>query len=82
MPAGIDRFTREPDILAARMPPNVSSMHEESRASIRQDAIIAHEFEEGISGSHDAAVEHAPDTELTIKDEARRLLRAQRERSV
>ncbi len=33
-------------------------------------------------GSHEAAVEHAPDTKLTIKEEARRILEAQRERSV
>ncbi len=46
------------------------------------DEMIAHEYEEGIGGSHEAAIEHAPDTTLTIKDEARRLLRAQRERSV
>ena len=38
--------------------------------------------EEGIGGSHEAAIQHAPDTKLTIKDEARRLLRAQRERSL
>jgi hypothetical protein len=64
------------------MQPDVSSLHEHSRASIRLDAIIAHEFEEGMTGSHEAAVERAPDTDLTIKDEARRFLRAQRERSV
>ena len=71
----LDAGLLKPDILAATMPPDVSSLHEESRASIRQDAIIAHEFEEGMRGSHDAAVEHAPDTELKIKDEARRLPR-------
>ncbi len=46
------------------------------------DEIIAHEYEEGIRGSHEAAVEHAPDTKLAIKEEARRNLWAQRERSV
>ena len=35
-----------------------------------------------MTGDHVAAVEHAPDTKLTIKEEARRLLRAQKERSV
>jgi len=49
---------------------------------VRQDAIIAHEFEEGIRGSHEAALEHAPETGLSIKEEARRLLRAQRDRSL
>jgi len=68
--------------LAAFHPPKVSSLHAKSRASVRQDAIIAHEFEEGVHGDHVAAVEHAPDTKLTIKEEARRLLRAQKERTV
>lgn len=49
---------------------------------MRQDAIIAHEYEEGMRGTHEAAIEHAPETGLTIKEEARRLLRAQRARSV
>jgi len=49
---------------------------------LRQDAIIAHEFEEGIRGSHEAALEHAPEAGLSIKEEARRLLRAQRDRSL
>jgi hypothetical protein len=71
-----------PDLLAEGLPPEVSSLHAKSRASVRQDAIIAHEFEEGVHGDHVAAVEHAPDTRLTIKEEARRLLRAQKERTV
>ncbi len=71
-----------PDLLAEGMPPEVSSLHAKSRASVRKDAIIAHEFEEGVNGDHVAAVEHAPDTKLTIKEEARRLLRAQKERTV
>jgi hypothetical protein len=71
-----------PDLLAEGVPPEVSSLHAKSRASIRQDAIIAHEFEEGVHGDHVAAVEHAPDTVLTIKEEARRLLRAQKERTL
>ena len=69
-------------LLAENMPQEVSSLHDRSRASVRQDAIIAHEYEEGIRGSHESAVEHAPETSLAIKEEARRLLRAQRERSV
>jgi hypothetical protein len=76
--AGIFR----PGILEQTMPPGPPSLYARSRASIRQDAIIAHEFEEGLRGSHEAAAEHAPDTKLTIKEEARRILKAQRERSV
>ena len=78
----LDAGLFKPGLLDETMPPDVSSLHDRSRAAIRLDAIIAHEFEEGLRGSHEAAVEHAPDTELTIKDEARRILRAQRERSV
>jgi hypothetical protein len=70
------------DLLAEGMSSEVSSLHAKSRASVRLDAIIAHEFEEGVHGDHVAAVEHAPDTKLTIKEEARRLLRAQREGTV
>lgn len=70
------------DLLAQGMSSEVSSLHAKSRASVRLDAIIAHEFEEGVHGDHVAAVEHAPDTKLTIKEEARRLLRAQREGTV
>jgi hypothetical protein len=77
----LDAGLFKPGLLAETMPPEVSSLHDRSRASVRQDAIIAHEYEEGMRGSHEAAVEHAPDTELTIKEAARRLLRAQRDRS-
>jgi len=39
------------------MPPEVSSFHDTSLASIRLDAKIAHEFEEGKRGVHAHAVE-------------------------
>jgi hypothetical protein len=64
------------------MPLDVSSLHARGRASVRSNANIAHEFEEGCRGSHEAAVEHVPNTKLTIKEEARRVLKTQRERSV
>jgi hypothetical protein len=68
-------------LLAEAMPQDVSLLHDKSRACVKMDEIIAHEFEEGMRGSHEAAVEHAPETSLRIKEEARRLLRAQRDRS-
>jgi hypothetical protein len=71
-----------PDLLAESMPPEVSSRHARAPASVRQDAIIAHEYEEGMRGNHEAAVEHAPNTELAIKEQARRFLRAMRDRRV
>jgi hypothetical protein len=71
-----------PHLLAEDMPSEVSSFHARCPASVRQDAIIAHEYEEGMRGSHAAAEEHAPNTALAIKEQARRLLRAMRDRRV
>ena len=48
-----------------------------SRAGLRDriEAVIAHEFEESLRGTHESAVEHAPETRLPIGEPARRLLR-------
>jgi hypothetical protein len=70
-----------PGLLDETMPPEVSSLRDQSRISVKMDEIIAHEYEEGMGGSLEAVVKHAPDTKLTIKEEARRNLRAQRERT-
>jgi hypothetical protein len=78
----LDAGIFKPGILEGTMPPEISLMHDKSRASVKMNEIIAHEYEEGMRGSHEASIVHAPDTKLTIKEEARRLLRAQRERSV
>jgi hypothetical protein len=47
-----------------------------SRSSLRKrvEAIVAHEYEEHLGGTHTYAVEHAPDTALPIGDETRKLL--------
>ena len=42
----------------------------------RIDAIVAHEWEEYLHGTHEAALKHAPKTALPISDGARRILRA------
>lgn len=42
----------------------------------RITATIAHEYEEAISGSHESAVERAPETELPVGGHVRKLLRA------
>ena len=47
-----------------------------ARLRDRIDAIIAHEWEEGRHGTHEAALKAAPRTELPIGDAVRRLLRA------
>ncbi len=51
--------------------------HAWSRARLRDriDAVIAHEYEECIRGSDQAARKHAPNTKLRISDEARTILR-------
>jgi hypothetical protein len=48
-----------------------------SRAKLRDriDAVIAHEFEEAIGGTHAAAAQNAPNTKLTISAGARQILR-------
>lgn len=47
-----------------------------SRARLRDriDAVIAHEYEEAISGTHAAALRNAPATQLNISPEARQIL--------
>ena len=50
-----------------------------SRLRDRLDAVIAHEYEEARRGrSHVEALEHAPETELPIREDARVVLRAMR----
>jgi len=50
-----------------------------ARLRDRFDAAIAHEHEEARrGGSHVEALRHAPDTELPIREGARRILRATR----
>jgi hypothetical protein len=43
---------------------------------LRIDAIIAHEFEEAIGGTHEYAVENSPETDLPVGGAVRKLLRA------
>jgi hypothetical protein len=51
------------------------------RLANRLDAVITHEYEEAAhGGSHVAALERGPDTDLPIRDGARKLLRAMRNR--
>ena len=47
-----------------------------ARMADRIDAVIAHEYEEDRLGTHDLAIKHAPKTELPIRPEARRILKA------
>lgn len=54
---------------------DASEAWEHARLRDRIDATIAHEFEEARHGTHEAAVQHAPDTELPISRAARELAR-------
>ncbi len=62
--------------LFADLGPAVSSRWARSRLQDRLDAIIAHEHTKAAFGDHQNAVDRAADTELPIREEARRLLRA------
>ena len=47
-----------------------------ARLKDRIDAIIAHEYEKDRTGSHAGALTAGPKTELTVSEEARRILKA------
>jgi hypothetical protein len=56
--------------------PRASDTYAKARLRDRMDAGIAHEYEEAKGGgSHQYAFEHAPETELPIRHEARELAR-------
>jgi hypothetical protein len=55
--------------------PEASLAWKKSRLLPRLESAIAHEYEEHRGGSHEYAVEHAPDTDLPISHEARELSR-------
>ena len=62
--------------LFERLGPTVSDAYAKARLRDRMDARIAHEYEEAKGGgSHQYAFEHAPETELPIRHEARELAR-------
>jgi hypothetical protein len=55
---------------------SAQALWEKSRLRHRIDAAIAHEDAEWRTGSHAAAIEHAPETELPVGGPVRALLRA------
>ena len=62
--------------LFRRLGPEASAAYAKARLRDRIDAGIAHEYEEVRGGgSHEYAYEHAPETELPIRQEARTLAR-------
>ena len=66
--------------LFERLGPTVSDAYAKARLRDRMDAAIAHEYEEVKGGgSHQYAFDHAPETELPIRREARELARTIRD---
>jgi hypothetical protein len=70
----VDSGVFNPDLFDA-LGPVVSSFWKRSRLPDRVDAIIAHEHAEAKGMDHMEAVNRAPDTDLPIREGARRLLR-------
>ena len=65
-----------PQLNAEEIGPRASAAWEKARLRDRIDAVIAHEYEESIAGTHEGAEMRAADTALPISDKARRILRA------
>lgn len=72
----VDSGVFNPNLLGDPAAGGVARTWARTRLRDRLDAIIAHEYEEAIDGSHGAALQNAPSTKLNISPEARRLLRA------
>ena len=71
----LDSGILNPDLFK-RLGPEASVAYAKARLRDRMDAGIAHEFEELKGGGrHEYAFEHAPETELPIRHEARELAR-------
>ena len=68
-----------PEQITGKYGKHAGKLWASSRLRDRQDALIAHEDAEWrMGGDHDAAVRVAPDTELSISEKAREILRAMR----
>ena len=72
----VDSGVLNPELNAEAIGPEASSLWARSRLRDRIDAVIAHEHEERIAGSHDDAVFLAVGTPLPISNRARRILEA------
>ena len=71
----LDSGILNPDLFK-RLGPEASDAYTKARLRDRIDSGIAHEYEEAKGGGgHEYAYEHAPETELPIRQEARELAR-------
>jgi len=71
----VDSGVFNPDLMFGQ---HAEKVWPKARFRDRLDAIIAHEYEEAKGLSHVAALAHGPDTELPIREGARKLLRSMR----
>ncbi len=76
----VDSGVLNPQLNAEEIGPHASAIWQKARLRDRIDAVIAHEYEESIAGTHKGAEIRAADTTLPISDTARRILRAIAER--
>ena len=70
----LDSGVLNPELNAEEIGPAASKLWADSRLRDRIDAVIPHEHLEARGFSHDDAVQRAPETELPISDNARKIL--------
>jgi hypothetical protein len=72
----VDSGTLNPQLNTEMIGPEASTVWAHSRLRDRIDAVISHEHLEAQGVPHDAVVQRAPDTELPIRENARKILRS------
>jgi len=72
----VDSGVLNPELNAEVIGPEASQVWAKSRLRDRIDAVMAHEHLEAQGIPHDEVVQSAPDTELPISENARRILRS------
>jgi len=72
----VDSGILNPALNAEEIGPHAAAIWAKGRLQDRIDAVIAHEYEESIAGTHEGAELRAADTALPISDQARLILRA------
>jgi hypothetical protein len=72
----VDSGVLNPELNASDIGPEASKLWAKSRLRDREDAILAHEFEEARGITHDEVVDRAGDTALPVGENARRILRS------
>jgi hypothetical protein len=74
----LDSGSLNPDLLTNDYGAKAGERWRKSRLRDRWDALVGHEDAEWRTGSHEAAVRSAPETDLPISDHARLILEAMR----